>query len=576
MRPALRTAAAAAAALLLSAYTWNNGIVTWEYFGTPTGPTHFGATGAPTLQEFTRTLPAGLPRMPADLLSKVGYTLPEGRDIRTNVQGLMPDSDDKTNVRLAEDAEVWVTFVSEGAGYRNSVGYFIYDPLNPPRYPSEVQEKILFANTSMPAPLDAVSDTRQNTLSLGVIPAGKAVGFMVVSNGFSETGRSINGVRVPGVKDKPNSQWVFYTLRHLNPEPADAANLNVHTVVLKDMADASPGYQRLVIGFEDINRAVGGDHDFNDVVLAIHVTPQHAIANLDSLQPLVTAADADRDGDGVKDALDAYPEDGNRAFDRFYPSRDTWGTLAYEDLWPRRGDYDMNDMIVRYRSREVMNAQRQVVAMEVDYRLDARGASIESGFAVRLPGVPRATVASAQLVRDGQAAFAIQPESGIADASFIVFDSAHVALPGPSAACPFANTQAECPTVPVVAYRLVVNFNSAQASSRFSPPYDPFIFRTAQRGHEVHLPGRQPTEQADGRLFGSGDDRTSLNTARTYVDGSGRPWAMELPAVWRYPNETIDLTTPYPNMAQWATSGGTQHANWYISATHPKWLWSAR
>ena len=71
--------------------------------------------------------------MPADLKTKISYTLPEGRDIRLNAQGLVPDSDDKTNIRFAEDADVWVTFLSEGAGYRNSVGYFSYDPANPPK-----------------------------------------------------------------------------------------------------------------------------------------------------------------------------------------------------------------------------------------------------------------------------------------------------------------------------------------------------------------------------------------------------------------------------------------------------------
>ena len=173
----------------------------------------------------------------------------------------------------------------------------------------------------------------------------------------------MNGVRTGGVKDNAKPAWIFYTLRQLNPEAPSAQDLNVHTVMLKDASDATDGYQRLVIGFEDINRETGGDHDFNDVVLAIHVTPRVAIQNIATLQQLVasTDLDGDGDGDGVKGALDEFPADAARAFSRYYPGADSWGTLAFEDQWPQRGDYDMSDLVVRYRSREIMNSARQVV-----------------------------------------------------------------------------------------------------------------------------------------------------------------------------------------------------------------------
>lgn len=573
----IKSLAALLSSTLLCAYTWTNNLVAWDYYGTPTSALTYNTTTAePTIAEFTRTLPQRLPTMPAELLSKVGYMLPDGRDIRQNNQGLLPDSDDKTNLRFNEDAEVWVTFLSEGAGYRNSVGYFVYDPASPPRYPSEVREKILFADASMPAPLDPVSTTRQNTISLGTIPAGKALGFMIVSNGYSSTGRTLNGRRIPGVTDRPNAKWVFYSLRNLNPEASSAQNLNVHTVMLKDLADSSDGYQRVVLGFEDINREVGGDHDFNDVVLAIHMTPRRAIANLSTLQTLAAATDPDSDGDGVKDSLDEFPNDATRAFSRYYPTRDTWGTLAYEDLWPKRGDYDMNDLVVRYRTQEVMNAARQVKSLVIDYRLDARGADIQSGFAVRLPSIAASSVAQARLTTNGSTQV-LNSEAGQSNATFVIFQSAQEQLPGPSAACPFANTQAECPGVARKTFRLEIDFATAQLSSAFNSPYDPFIFRSASRGHEVHLPNQSPTQLANAALFGTQDDRTVLTAGRkTYVDQNGRPWAMNMPMEWKYPNETVDLTVPYPNMATWASSAGVSYPDWYIAASVPKWLYVPR
>lgn len=563
---------------LLCAYTYQSNLINWQYFGTPTSGAYpySLSDGAPSYAEFTRTGPTGVPTLPADLQTRLRFMLPEGRDIRANAQGLLPDSDDKTNIRFTQDSDVYVSFISEGAGYRNSVGYFVYDPANPPRYPSEVSEKILFANTSMPAPLDAATGNLQNTANLGRIPAGKALGFFIVSDGFSNTGRMVNGSRIAGVRDNVNPKWVFYTLRNLNPEKPSAQNLNVHTVMLKDMSDASPGYQRLIIGFEDINREVGGDHDFNDVVLAVHVLPRTAIANIDTLQPLASPTEADTDGDGVKDSLDEFPADATRAFSRYYPTRDSFGTLAYEDLWPVRGDYDMNDMVMRYRSREVLNAARQVVSIELDYRFDARGASIDSGFAVQFPGINASTVRSATLAVGTGAAQPLTSEAGQSLATFVLFTSGQSELPGASTACPFANTQAECAKVPTKSYRVVINFATPQAGANFSSPYNPFIFRTAERGLEVHLPGRAPTALANSVLLRTGDDRTVVGTGSTYVDANGRPWAMEMPVEWKYPNETIDLTLPYPNMALWASSAGTSRTDWYVSASVPKWLFVGR
>jgi len=570
--------AAALGAGLLCGFSYVGSKVEWVYYGTPlSGGLHYNtSTGAPNISEFSSTLPSGLPALPANLATKVGYTLPEGRDIRKNAQGLLPDSDDKTNLRFTEDVDVWVTFLSEGAGYRNSVGWFSYDAASPPRFPNEVQEKILFTNASMPSPLDQASATKQNTVYLGHFGAGQALGFMIVANGFSNSGRTFNGQRIAGTTDKPDPKWVFYTLRQLNPEAASAQNLNVHTVMLKDESDASDGYQRVVIGFEDINREVGGDHDFNDVVLAIHVTPRRALANLAQLPTLVGSADADSDHDGVKDALDEFPNDANRAFTRYYPSRDGFGTLAYEDLWPKRGDYDLNDVVMRYRSREVLNAARDVVSVEVDYRLDARGGDIRNGFAVQLPGVPRSAVKSASVQRGSAAAVAITPEAGQQYATLKVFNDSVAELPGSTAPCIFANTQAECAKVPTQSYKLLVEFNTPQASALMNAPYNPFIYRTTARGHEVHLPGKPATDLVDASLFGTADDRSNVAQGRTYRDANGRPWALDLPIEWKYPNETIDLTLPYPNMALWASSSGAQFNNWYVSASAPKWLWVGR
>jgi len=30
----------------------------------------------------------------------------------------------------------------------------------------------------------------------------------------------------------------------------------------------------------------------------------------------------------------------------YYPSQDHYGTAMFEDLWPKTGDYDLNDLVI--------------------------------------------------------------------------------------------------------------------------------------------------------------------------------------------------------------------------------------
>jgi LruC domain-containing protein len=557
-------AALALSSALLSGYTVSGGLINWQYFGTVASGLPYSSNGSPLYSEFTRTLPSNLPTLPSDLASKISFSLPEGRDIRLNSQGLVPDSDDKTNLRLAEPADMWVTFVSEGAGYRNSVGYFTFDVNNPPTTRDQVQEKIVFVNASMQTPMDQASSTRQNTAYLGSFPAGTGIGFVIVADGYSSTGRTLNGSRTVGVKDNVSTKTIFYTLRALNPEAASPQNLNVHTVILRELSNSSPNYQLMVIGFEDINRETGGDHDFNDVVLGIHVNPRTAIANLDSLAPLVSTTDLDSDGDGVKDLLDEYPTDASRAFSRSYPSATGWGTLAFEDQWPERGDYDLNDVVVRYRSKEILNAQRLVAGVEMDLGAMARGGIVDSGFAIHFPGIAANLVSSATLSVNGAAAATLAVETGQTEAVFVVVPSTLAALPSP-AGCSFANSQTGCAPVATKSYKLVVNFSSARASSLFLPPYNPFIFRASDRGREVHLPGKPPTAKASTALFKTGVDNTTVGSTTTYMDTQRRPWALDIAGDWKHPEERTDIIKPYPNVVEWARSGGTTYRDWYVS-----------
>ena len=229
----------------------------------------------------------------------------------------------------------------------------------------------------------------------------------------------------------------------------------------------------------------------------------------------------DTDGDGISDSVDEFPNDISKASSRWYPSSSTYGTVAYEDNWPVLGDYDLNDIVVRYRSRQILNAQSQVTALEMDVRLDARGGAIQSGFALALPGVAPDRIAKVELTQTkGGIAVPVTRTVQLANVSaedggvvFEIFPDALELMPADdSASClikGYSNTGQGCPIQDSALFKLTVELISG--SSNFPPPpYDPFIFHTVARGTEIHLPGRQPTSRANKALLGTGSDVSTL------------------------------------------------------------------
>ncbi|WP_395011452.1 LruC domain-containing protein, partial [Undibacterium sp.] len=534
----------------------------------------YSTAGVPTYSEFSKTLTVApnatvLPALPANFLNQIITTLPEGKDIRSNSKVQIPDSDEKSNIILSQSADVWVSFVYQNAGFTNSTGYFVYDPDNPPTSVASISEKIIFPNVKA----TASATTQANTVYLGKFDATPSkrigIGFVIMGNGWHGSSARVNPAnstqRIAGVKDYQNRRYIFYSIRALNPEIPSPANLNGHTIMLKDLSTVGTTYQRIVLGFEDYNREDGGDSDFNDVVLAVHLTPNTSIANLSSIQSLWSTADIDTDGDGVMDSNDEFPNDASLAFSRYYPDQNTFGTLAYEDAWPVHGDYDLNDMVVNYKMRELLSPTRAVGGVQMSLKLNAAGAVRNSGFAIRLPGVLAQRIQSASLSRNNALAQPTVVEAGQTDASFIIFNNALQEMQvGPN--CSFVNTEnlEACKTVSSSSYFLDLRFKSSIVSSAWPlPPYDPYIFRTTVRGQEVHLPGKQPTALADLSLFKTGNDNSIAGTSTTYVDNKNLPWALDIPIDWSHPQEKVDITQSHPQISTWVQSAGKTNKDWY-------------
>lgn len=162
-----------------------------------------------------------------------------------------------TDVILEDQADVYVTFVAEGAGYRNVLGFYTYDVNNPPaETPSPEDITIIFPNVSALGSGGGL--LTGNKVHIGNFPADTGIGWVLLANAW------YNQTVTSGL-------WQLYSNPDYNPE-SDAALRN-HNVLLEDEEN-----ERVILGFEDIRRDYSScDNDFNDAVFYITASPYSAI-----------------------------------------------------------------------------------------------------------------------------------------------------------------------------------------------------------------------------------------------------------------------------------------------------------
>ena len=89
------------------------------------------------------------------------------------------------------------------------------------------------------------------------------------------------------------------------------------------------------------------------------------------------------------------------------------------------------------------------------------------------------------------------------------------------------------------------------------------MFRTANRGHEVHAKNNLPTSLANLQTLGTVNDASNPSISQYYRTASNLPWAISVPVEIDYPSEKNDIVTAFTYFAAWAQSGGVTKSNWY-------------
>lgn len=344
-----------------------------------------------------------------------------------------------------------------------------------------------------------------------------------------------------------------------NYNPVNSRLVNISYTIPSSVANSSTPY-RVMISMKGTGG--NGRMAIDDIVLpgTYHSQPSNGCI------PSGTGP-VDTDSDGVADADDDYPNDASRAFNSYYPAND-FGTLGFEDSWPGRGDYDMNDLVVSYRFNTVTNANNKIVEVKATLIAEASGASFNNGFGFQFANTNISqgdlTCTGSQITKNVATLGSNGLETNQNKPTFIVFDDVfdHLVKQGTATG---VNTSKGGPVVPADTFNLVISFSNTNytAAQLDIQNFNPFLIVNRERGKEVHLANYPPTSKADNSYFKTSADASNANTGVYYKTTSGLPWAINVLAEFAWPTERTDIVNAYNYFQNWAESAGANYADWY-------------
>jgi len=236
------------------------------------------------------------------LLDRINETLPEKGNVENHSPHYLTNMHTRNIIIKTDDvnfdgAEVTVTFITEGAGYKNVFGYYWYDLHDNLEVPSKLvdgvyvpmeyddrdnvvdgkyilNKTIVFPNASLKRKGGKLVPGNRVKLQYDVndasvkFPNNIGIGFFLIPNGWKSWQQTFS-----------HKSGTVYSDRVFNSHNPDVDG-NIQ-VILFDDTEHNGVDGSLILGMEDIMRP-GGDSDFNDLIIKINYTPS-TIYNTDNL-----------------------------------------------------------------------------------------------------------------------------------------------------------------------------------------------------------------------------------------------------------------------------------------------------
>ncbi len=427
----------------------------------------------------------------------------ETKHVNTTIAESYSYKNGKGETVTVNDADLYLTFLTESGAYQSTLGYYYYKTGTTPNLTS-IKKYIIIPNASVSGNdpytggnKDNAPITKNTRVQLlfedgnGEVstkfPGGYTVGYFLISNSFYDS-KNLNY----------NQDFIYSNAEWNKPygEKQQKARFISYTAKTN---------KAVVYGVED-----GVDTSYEDVLFCIDANPNGIIE------------DPNRNPEPEPE-----PEP---------TTETTYRTYAYEDIWPTGGDYDLNDVIIEHKS-EVTFTEDNYITKVVDTFTPVQptgSATYVDAFAV-------------QYSQQGTISLPTDAINEKATGSIILFADAR-AVKGKE----------------FVVTRVFTDKTQLKDKS-FITDLNPFIISKYEEGSqnrtEVHLPKHKATEYANSDQFGKEDDAYYINK-----DGE-HPFAIMIPeASDRYTpvTETVSIEKEYPKFSKWVESNGKTDGDWYL------------
>ena len=421
-----------------------------------------------------------------------------------------------TDGEAIEAVHIDLTYLAATGDYHNAMGYYYYKSgsTNPTAAEIKAMPKyMVFPRTTANIPNARIKARLQffgeNYDQAGVdnFPAGYTIGWLLVADIAKKTGSNTldTDADISAVNERINH---FYPTQSIYSNKEANKEERYGCISLYD----SPS-EKVIIGFEDQTYTDLGDRSYQDILFYVDCDPISAIQ--------------DPDRPDLPDPND--PET--------YKTETKSSTLAFEDIWPSGGDYDMNDVVVEIDNAITFNNYNQLRKIVTTVKAVHNGATLTNAFGLVFNG----EIGS---VDEEASDYFAKEENN----QFILFDNILTSV---------GKT-----------YKIVQTFEGKINKLTYDDSINPFIAISYKQGEkdrkEVHLPGNDPTPWIDQSLIGTGKDLF-------FVDAENQiyPFAFELFDIknWEVVTEKSRIGSPgeYPTYNSWAESKGIKDTNWYLN-----------
>jgi LruC domain-containing protein len=445
---------------------------------------------------------------------------------------------------LEQDSEVSFTLLGGSTCWKSSLGYYYYTDDNKPTKPEDIKIIMVFPNTQDGHWARATEKGLTDYNGIGVergdvvqlmyypnianddktgatkkFPKGTRIGFILRTQGWAMQGKEYSIV-TKGSKYWNNkyNTWCATTdgLSYCSPIGNQGTFLNPdgESRAAKFSYKASNGEKYTLVSFEDAM----DDQDFDDLIFA--------------LKPVNVFAD--------------LPEIENR-------KSSTNGVYAFEDLWPKAGDYDLNDAMVNAKHEKEFNNDGKIIKETFYLTTYQNYVTLTSGLALTLE--TKTTPQSITMKKMAKGSTEAEEASFTKDGNVYYLT---------------ADFKGELGTT----YILELSYKNPLGSSADMATIKPFIYRSeGDKNWEVHIPMEAPTAKMNTSYFGTEDDCSDPSKGLYFVREGNYPFAFYLSGanisvfentILKRENESKRINELFPDFLKWATSNGATNKDWYI------------